>query len=50
MAEIERAIGRQFQSLSIVFDCAVKTKLASVFWIRVLAPDIYGDHWLGDVR
>jgi hypothetical protein len=31
MAEIERAIARQFQSLSIVFDCAVKTKLASVF-------------------
>ena len=31
MAEIEGAIGRQFQSLSIVFLCAVNTKLASVF-------------------
>jgi hypothetical protein len=31
MAEIEGAIGRQFQSLSIVFVCAVNTKLASLF-------------------
>ena len=38
MAEIEGAIGRQFQSLSTVFVCAVDTKLASLFG---LAPDIY---------
>jgi hypothetical protein len=31
MAEIEGATGRQFQSLSIVFVCAVNTKLASLF-------------------
>jgi hypothetical protein len=31
MAEIEEAIGRQSQSLSIVFVCAVNTKLASLF-------------------
>ena len=31
MVEIEGAIGRQFQSLSIVFVCAVNTKLASLF-------------------
>jgi hypothetical protein len=31
MAEIEGAIGRQFQSLSIDFVCAVTTKLASLF-------------------
>jgi hypothetical protein len=31
MAGIEGAIGRQFQSLSIVFVCAVNTKLASLF-------------------
>jgi hypothetical protein len=31
MAEIEGAVGRQFQSLSIVFLCAVDTKLASLF-------------------
>jgi hypothetical protein len=30
MAEIEGALGRQFQSLSIVFVCAVNTKLASL--------------------
>jgi hypothetical protein len=30
MAEIEGAVGRQFQSLSIVFVCAVNTKLASL--------------------
>jgi hypothetical protein len=29
--EIEGAIGRQFQTLSIVFACAVNTKLASLF-------------------
>jgi hypothetical protein len=34
MAEIEGAIGRQFQSLSIVFDCAVDTKLASLFGLE----------------
>jgi hypothetical protein len=31
MAEIEKAKGRQFQSLSIVFVCAVNTTLASLF-------------------
>jgi hypothetical protein len=31
MAEFEEAIGRQSQSLSIVIDCAVNTKLASLF-------------------
>jgi hypothetical protein len=31
MAEIEKAKGRQFQSLSIVFVGAVNTKLASLF-------------------
>jgi hypothetical protein len=31
MAEIDGAIGRQFQSLSIVFVFAVNTKLASLF-------------------
>jgi hypothetical protein len=31
MAEIEGAIGCQFQSLSIVFIFAVNTKLASLF-------------------
>jgi hypothetical protein len=43
MAKIEGAIGRQFQSLSIAFDCAVNTKFTS--WTGVLAPDIYGAHW-----
>jgi hypothetical protein len=32
-------IGRQFQSLPIVFLCAVNTKFT--FWTQVLAPDIY---------
>jgi hypothetical protein len=37
MAEIEELIGRQFQSLSIVFVCAVNTKLArSVPKFRIL--------------
>jgi hypothetical protein len=31
MAEIEGAVGRQFQSLSIVFECAVNMKLPSLF-------------------
>jgi hypothetical protein len=31
MAEVKEAIGRQFQSLSIVFVCAVNTKLDSLF-------------------
>jgi hypothetical protein len=31
MAETEEALGRQFQSLSIIFACAVNTKLASLF-------------------
>jgi hypothetical protein len=49
MAEIEGALGRQFQSLSIVFVCAVNTKLASLsadctFGNQVLTPDIYGAH------
>jgi hypothetical protein len=34
MAEIEGAVGRQFQSLSIVFDCAVNTRLASLFGLE----------------
>jgi hypothetical protein len=34
LPEIEGAIGRQFQSLSIVFFCAVNTKLASVFGLE----------------
>jgi hypothetical protein len=34
MAEIEGAIGRQFQSLSIILDCAVNTKLASLFGLE----------------
>jgi hypothetical protein len=38
--EIEGAIGRQFQTLSIVFVCAVNTKLASLFGYTV-----YGAHW-----
>ena len=38
MAEIEGAIGRQFQSLSIL--------RGLTFWTRVLAPDIYGAHRL----
>jgi hypothetical protein len=46
MAEIEEAIGCQFQSLSIVFVCAVNTKLALLFEQRVIAPDKYGAHWL----
>jgi hypothetical protein len=36
MAEIEGALGRQFQSLSIVFICAVNTKLASLWAIKFL--------------
>jgi hypothetical protein len=36
MAEIEGALGRQFQSLSIVFVCAVNTKLASLWAIKFL--------------
>jgi hypothetical protein len=48
MAEIEGAIGRigrQFQSLSIVFVCAVNTKLASLqLSNQVPTPDIYGAH------
>jgi hypothetical protein len=35
MVEIEGAIGRQFQSLSIVFICAVNTKLASLFGLKI---------------
>jgi hypothetical protein len=38
MAEIGGAIGRQFQSLSIVFVCAVNTKLACV-----AGPQFYGE-------
>jgi hypothetical protein len=34
MAEIEGAIGRQFQSLSVVFVCTVSTKLASLFGLE----------------
>jgi hypothetical protein len=34
MAEIEGAIGSQFQSLSIVHVCAVNTKLASLFGLE----------------
>jgi hypothetical protein len=34
MAEIEGAIGRQFQSLSVVFVSAVSTKLASLFGLE----------------
>ena len=34
MAEIEGAIRRQSQSLSIVFLCAVDTKLASLFYLE----------------
>jgi hypothetical protein len=54
MADIQGAIGRQFQSLSIVFVCAVNTKLASLSssypglggrGTRVLAPVICGAHW-----
>jgi hypothetical protein len=40
MAEIEGTIGRQFQSLSIVFVCAVNTKLASLFRLE-FALQIY---------
>ena len=36
MAEIEGAIGRHFQSLSIVFVCAVNTKLASLWATKFL--------------
>jgi hypothetical protein len=43
MAEMEGAVGRQFQSLSIVFLCAVNTKFT--FWTQVLAPDIYRAQW-----
>jgi hypothetical protein len=48
MAEIEGAIGIQFQSLSIDFVCAVNTKLASLGanWSnQVPTPDIYRAHW-----
>jgi hypothetical protein len=34
MAGIEGAIGRQSQSLTIVFVCAVNTKLASLFGLE----------------
>jgi hypothetical protein len=34
MVEIEGAIGHQFQSLSIIFVCAVNTKLASLWATR----------------
>jgi hypothetical protein len=40
MAEIEGAVGRQFQSLSIVFVCAVNTKLASL-WATKFLLQIY---------
>ena len=46
MAEIEGALGRQFQSLSIVIVCAVNTKLAFTLSNQVPTPDIYGAHWL----
>jgi hypothetical protein len=35
MAEIEGAERHQFQSLSIVFLCAVNTKLASLFALEI---------------
>jgi hypothetical protein len=52
MAEIEGALGRQFQSLSIVFVCAVNTKLASFCALgnQVPTPDIYGAHWAMSAR
>jgi hypothetical protein len=34
MAEIEGALGREFQSLSIAFVCAVNRKLASLFLLE----------------
>jgi hypothetical protein len=43
MAEIKAAIGRQFQSLSIVFVCAVNTKLASLFRLK-FSLQIYMDY------
>jgi hypothetical protein len=43
VAEIKAAIGRQFQSLSIVFVCAVNTKLASLFRLK-FSLQIYMDY------
>ena len=39
-------IGHRFQSLSIVFVCAVTRSWLHSFWTRALAPDIYGAHRL----
>jgi hypothetical protein len=52
MAEIEGAVRRQFQSLSIVFVCAVKTKLASL-WATKFLLQIYMEltgQWLHTVQ